>query len=160
MISMKRLIVLLLVVTLPLFGRPASADEDKGAPTTRRELPAGRDVEIDGKPFVAFTPHEYAEVVKLEDDYLWFFDNWTLKLRSYDLALTEKQSALGELSLCRDSLKLVTSDRDILRTAWNDERRLRIDEQNAARAKEWIPWALVIIESIGFGVLGVVSASR
>jgi len=157
---MKSLIVPLIVVTLTAFSPRVIGDEDTGAPTTRRELPEGRTVEVDGEQLRAFTPKELAELVKLEDDYLWFFDNWKLAIAAKSKALAEVENRESRLSICKESLDLAVKDRDLLRVAWTDERRLRLEARNAAAVREWIPWALVVVESIAFGVVGVYAAAK
>jgi len=142
-------------VTLALLTTHAVAD-DKGAPTVERELPAGRTVEVDGEQLKAFTAEEYAEVVKLEDDYRWFWSNWIRLSAAHAIAVNDElRIAKERVSLCRETLDLVSSDREILRDAWKDERRLRLEARNAAAVREWIPWALVVVESIAFGVVGI-----
>ena len=141
---------------MALFSPHASADGDRGAPTVERELPAGRTVEVDGETLHAFTARELAEIVKLEDDYHWFWANWLRLSAAHSIAVGEElQLAEKRVLICRESLDLVTADREILRAAWKDERRLRLDARNEARIREWVPWAIVVVESVAFGVVGV-----
>jgi len=117
-------------------------------------------VEVDGVKLKAFTAEEYAEIVKLEDDYLWFFGNWPKLQLALEKSKGETLVGQERLHLCREDLGLVRTDREILRKAWKEERRLRLDERNATKAREWIPWGLVIVQSIGFGVVGIYAASQ
>ena len=48
---------------------------------------------------------------------------------------------------------------EVYKTAYTEEHKLRLRIEKSQRTLGWVPWALVIVESLAIGVFGVYSAS-
>ena len=114
---------------------------------------------IDGAEHKCFTASEWADLGHLLVDYR---DLWRAAVRAEAIEEARKDEVTAlerRLDVAADRAALLTTDRDWWRTVAETEHAARLDLDSRNRSVEWIPWALVVVEALAIGVVGVASAA-
>ena len=155
---MTRSTMLTALLTLTALCGTANADDQR--PTERLQLPQGRTLEAEGVEYKCFTLDEYKVVAHLVVDYNWLWEH-TLKLERANALLTAKAEIQAErVSLWQSQVDTLERERDYLSKLFDEEHGLRLKIENRDRALGWIPWALVVAESIAIGAIGLYAGAN
>lgn len=81
------------------------------APNARRELPRGKKLVRDGVEYQAFTARELAEIVKLEDDYVWLHKRFFPLVHAHAQGHLELKALDNRRLLCDGAKEILIKDR-------------------------------------------------
>jgi len=148
------------MILLPLIGLCQEVAASETEPTVHYTEPVGTSCAIDGIEYKAYSLEDYKVIARIITDYhtLWKLNNnlklqvaslnrdletWELRSENWKLAMEDQKGRADTLSKMFDAQYAQT------------QRILKIQS-----ATGWVPWALVVVMSIGFGVVGVYSSAR
>jgi len=133
----------------------AIADDNR--PAERRQLPPGRTLESEGIEYKCFTLDEYKSVAHLVVDYNWLWDH-TLTLEQERALLAAKAEVQAQrVELWQTQVESLEREREYLSKLFDSEHGLRLRLEARDRAVGWIPWAIVVLESVAIGAIGLYS---
>lgn len=149
--------MLLAILTILTMCYAADANDTKlSRPETLRQEPAGRVITHEGVKYKAFTLDEWKEHAHIIVDYRLLWD-YSLSLE-LDIKSFEADIKVWEMrvALWKETAESQKERGDILSSMFDAEHELRLKIERQHRATNWIPWALVVVESIAFGVVSVI----
>lgn len=131
----------------------AIADDNR--PAERRQLPPGRTLESEGTEYKCFTLDEYKSVAHLVVDYDWLWDH-TLTLEQESALFAAKAEVQAQrVELWQTQVESLEREREYLSKLFDSEHGLRLRLEARDRAVGWIPWAIVVLESVAIGAIGL-----
>lgn len=115
---------------------------------------------MEGIEYKCYTVDEYKSVAHLVLDYNWLWDH-TLTLEQEKALLASKASIqLERVKLWQTQVESLEREREYLSKLFDAEHGLRLKIEKRDRALGWIPWALVVAESIAIGAIGLYSGAN
>ncbi len=143
-----------------LCATPAATDDSPTRPDTHRREPMGRSITQDGVEYKAYTLAEYKQLGHLILDYHLLWD-YSLSLE-LDISSYERETVQWEfrMNTWKEATEAQRARGDILSKMFDEEHELRLGLEKQHKAFGWVPWALVVVESIAIGVLGVYSGAK
>ena len=139
---------------------PSTADDKPERPSTHRFEPIGRTIIHEGVEYKAYTLEEYKRLGHLILDYhlLW---TYALSLESeIESWKREKVDWKIRVETWKEAAEVQRARGDQLSEVFDAEHALRLRTEKQQRALGWVPWALVVVESIAIGILGVYSGAQ
>jgi hypothetical protein len=153
---------MLLILSMSLLASPllTMADDELERPSTRIIEPQGKTITQDGVEYRAFTVEEFRALKHLFTDYHLLWD-YSLSLEN-DITSMEREIELwkSRMSAWEDETKRQIAYSQQLSSLFDKEHNLRLKLEKRNDALGWVPWALVVVESVAIGVFGVYAGSR
>ncbi len=125
------------------------------APKARRELPRGKKIVRDGVEYQAFTARELAEIVKLEDDYVWLHKRFFPLVHAHAQGHLELKALDNRKALCDGSKEILTSDRLYYKERLKENKAYTLKLSKSAKVEKVLLIGAVLIEAAIIGALGV-----
>lgn len=120
----------------------------------------GRTITHEGVEYKAYTLQEYKQLAHLILDYhlLW---SYSLSLEAeIESWKREKIDWKLRVETWKEAAEVQRSRGDQLSELFDAEHALRLKLEKNQRALGWVPWALVVVESVAIGILGVYSGAQ
>ena len=136
------------------------ADDKPPRPTEYRTQPLGRVITHEGVDYKAFTLNEWKQWGHLKLDYslLWDYSlSLELEIASFERDIRSWQL---RIDVWKTTAENERSRGDMLSSMFDEEHKLRLKIQRQQQMLGWVPWAIVVVESIAIGVLGVYSGAK
>jgi len=143
------------------YGTHGNADDgDDTLPSVHHEEPVGVTITHQGTEYQCFNTEDWRQVGRIILDYhsLWFQAHQLQR----ELRLAEDRKVLWEerVALWRETAEEQRQDRKYLKTVLDAEHDYRLNLSKESRAKSWVMWAVIVVESVALGALGVAHLSR
>lgn len=136
-------------------GPEAAHDRPERPEARHSDPPKGRQITQDGVEYIAFTKPEWQKYGLIVIDYYRLWD-YSLSLE-WEIRSLNKDIDTWKLQV--DIWKAATEDQkqraETLSIMHAEERKLRLSNELKQRTFGWVPWALVIVESVAIGALGI-----
>lgn len=150
-----RTLILLIIVTACAF---AAAEE---GPIEKYVAPEGRLVTSkDGTQYWSYTLDEYKVIGHIIIDYNWLYARMGLAEQKLELGSQLDKTQEARVKLCYDTGEILKADIDYWKTSAAEERKARIELQTTEKWEHFGLWALIAVESVGLGVLGIYAAAH
>jgi len=143
-----------------LWTTPLAADDKPERPSAHRFEPIGQTIVHEGVEYKAYTLEEYKRLAHLILDYhlLWTYSlSLELEIESWK---REKKDWQLRVETWKESAEVQKARGDQLSETFDAEHALRLRIEKQQRTLGWVPWALVVVESIAIGILGVYSGAQ
>lgn len=150
----------MLLIVSTLWTISLVADDRLERPNAHRVEPIGRTITHEGVEYKAYTLQEYKQLAHLILDYhlLWSYSlSLELEIESWK---REKTDWKLRVETWKEAAEVQKSRGDQLSKLFDAEHALRLKIEKSHRTLGWIPWALVVVESVAIGVLGVYSGAQ
>lgn len=112
-------------------------------------------MKIDGVDSIVFTLPEWKSYGLIVIDYYRLWD-YSLSL---EWQIESLEGTTETWKMKSDNWKTAMEDQkqraDGFYLAFNEERKLRLSNELKERVWGWVPWAIVIVESVAIGALGI-----
>ena len=136
--------------------KPEPAHDRPEKPETRHPgPPKGRQITHEGVQYIAFTLPEWKKYGLIVVDYYRLWD-YSLSLE-LDIRLLNKD--IDTLKMRVGIWKAATEDQkqraETLSLMHSEERKLRLSNELKQRTFGWVPWVIVVVESVAIGALGI-----
>lgn len=148
----------MLIALVTLIPYSIAAEDQR--PSERVREPIGQIIEHEGTKYKAFTLEEWKQMAHLILDYHVIWD-YSLNLE-LEIDSLKREAKLWEQRV--DIWKSATDEQrargDILSKLFDEEHKMRLKLEKQYRTLGWVPWTLVVVESIAFGIVGVYSGVK
>jgi hypothetical protein len=152
-------------MTLMAFVVPANSDEEEQwtRPTQHRQFPSGTDIVHEGVEVRCFTVEEGKKIKHLVIDYddLYYA---AIRWEGIRRGLESKIAGLElRLELHQEMVTELQSDRQWWKKLFQAEHKYRMKIEMTIQKKDrwrWVPWTLVVVESLTMGVIGTINATK
>lgn len=128
-------------------------------PKAERWEPEGRIIEHEGAKYWAYTLEESRKMEHIFEDYhlMWKY------ITSVEVDILSYQREVKQWQFRVDNWKEASETQrrrgDMLSKMFDEEHRLRLNIESTHNKFNWVPWTLLVIESVAFGAIGVYSAA-
>lgn len=120
-------------------------------------MPIGQVIEHNGAEYKAFNLEEWKQVSHFILDYHLLFD-YALSLEAeYDYIQEKFELYQDEVDLWKAEAKRQNKRGNILSKMFDREHKFRLSLEKRDKMWNWIPWTLVVVESVAVGFLGAYS---
>lgn len=129
------------------------AKEAPEKPQFERMEPAGTEIVHNEAPLQTYTFGEYQELALLITDYheLWAY---SLNLEAQIASLErELHSSNGKAELWKTATNNEKKHALFWKAAYKEERNLRLKTESGVRKTKWVPWAVVVAQSVAMAVV-------
>lgn len=117
----------------------------------------GRTIEHDGQQMRCFTADEGRQVLlPMFSDYQALFRAawiWEAQKAEYEATISEIETGIkhqkGVIAYYQDDAE-----------HWREVAKERVKQLESSKKLDWVPWTLVVVESLAFGAFGVWSAAK
>ena len=125
-----------------------------------RSRPLGTQVELEGVPHRCFDLDEYKAIGHIWIDYLDLHKNAVFMLAQNRSLQLELELSGQRIKLWQDQAGREKDRGDLLKVAYDEEHKKLAAWQKQSRAMAWIPWVIVVAESLVIGAVGVWAATE
>ena len=122
---------------------------------TTYNFPDGRVLEVDGVRYKAFTLEEYKEIAHILVAYETMWDNTDLLENEYISLEQEKKFWLARVEIWRHAHDVQKERGNLYYNLWKSEHKLRLKNESYHKLATWIPWTVVVLESIAIVTFGI-----
>lgn len=123
-------------------------------------FPEGRILEVDGIKYKAFTLEEYKEIAYILVAYESIWDDSDL-IQEQNLSLEQERKLwVARVNIWKQTCDLQKERGDIYSKLWESEHLLRLKVQRQQTIVTWIPWTVVILESIALTTFGIYQVAK
>ncbi len=136
----------------------ATAEDNR--PATQRQLPQGQTLNVEGVEYKCFTLDEYKDVAHLVVDYRWFWDHTLTLERENALLVSMSEVQTQRVEIWKEQVESLEGEREFLSDLFDAEHGLRLKLEAKDRALGWIPWAIVVLESVAIGAIGLYAGAK
>ncbi len=124
------------------------------APKTRRELPRGKKIVRDGVEYQAYTARELAEIIKLEDDYVWLHKRFFPLVHAHAQGNLELKALSDRKLLCDGSKEMLIKDRLYYKERLDESKDYALRLSKSAKRERVLLIGAVLVEVVVIGALG------
>lgn len=123
-------------------------------------FPEGKILEVDGIKYKAFTLEEYKEIayVLVAYESMWE-DSDLIQEQNFSLE-QEKKLWIARVNIWKQTCGLQKERGDVYFKLWESEHLLRLKVQRQQTIATWIPWTVVILESIALATFGIYQVAK
>ncbi len=134
-----------------------------GAPPLPPELrsrPPGEDITLEGRALRCFDLAQYKELGHIWIDYVSLYKysiymNGIRDSLELELGLTRQRVELWKQQAAREKER-----GDLLRVMYDQEHGRLVAWEKQSKAMAWVPWAIVVVESLVIGAVGIWAATE
>lgn len=146
---------LIVFLTLQTLCGTVGADDGPPRPAYERTEPTGTEIIHNEMPLQTYDLTEYKELGLLITDYheLW---KYALNLEAQIISMKIEISALNsQVEIWKTAAEWEQKHALIWKTAYGEERKLRLSMEKSDRQTKWIPWAVVVAQSIAMAAIAI-----
>lgn len=141
-------------ITLIIFFSVADVWAQQDNPVTR-DMPTGQSITYQNVQYKAFTLDEYKTLALIYADYLYFIKQNTSLHKELTLRLDMENNYELQVQGLKDLAKTLELDRDYWNTRVREEQEANKRRETLSGLERFGAWALVAVEAIALGALGV-----
>lgn len=146
------------IFLLVFFSTAAAWAQEEDPPT--REMPSGQLITYQNIQYKAFTLDEYKQVAIIYSDYLYFIKQNQNLHKELQLRLDMEKNYELQVQGLKDLSRTLELDRDYWTTRVKEEQEANKRRETLSNLERFGAWALVVVEAIALGVVGVYAAAR
>jgi hypothetical protein len=125
-----------------------------------RDMPTGQVITYQNVQYKAFTLDEYKTLALVYADYVYLFKQNISLNKELQLRLDMEKNYELQVQGLKDLSKTLELDRDYWTTRVKEEQEANKRRAIFSGIEKFGAWALVVVESLALGVVGVYSASK
>jgi hypothetical protein len=123
-------------------------------------MPAGQVITYQNVQYKAFTLDEYKTLALIYADYLYFIKQNSSLNRELTLRLDMEKNYELQVQGLKDLTKTLELDRDYWNTRVKEEQEANKRRETLSGLERFGAWALVAIEAVALGALGIAQVSQ
>lgn len=146
---------LIAFLALQILCATAGADERLQRPEYERTEPVGTELIANEIPLQTYTLTEYKKLGLLITDYheLW---RYVIKQEAKIASMEIQMAALrNQVEIWKAAAGRSEKYNVILKAMYTEERDLRLSAQKGHRRTKWIPWAVVVAQSVAMAAVAI-----
>jgi hypothetical protein len=125
-----------------------------------RDMPAGTILTVQNVQYKAFTLDEYKSLALVYADYLFLFKQNASMRQELQLHLDMEKNYELQVQGLKDLTAVLEKDRDYWTVRVKEEQEANKRRQIFSGLERFGSWALVVVEALALGVVGVYSATK
>lgn len=127
----------------------------RNAPSVHRSLPEGKIVKENGVEYKVYNPTEYAEVVKMEDDYDWFREKFFLLVKAHSIAVVELEKKDSLVEVCEANNKILKSNIGYYIGRNKELKAYNLEIKRSDKVNRILMIGTVALEAVAIVILGI-----
>lgn len=151
-------LISVIIFLFVFFGTATALAQEENPPT--RGMPAGQIITYQNVQYKAFTLDEYKQVAVIYSDYLYFIKQNQNLHKELQLRLDMEKNYELQVRGLKDLSRTLEMDRDYWTTRVKEEQEANKRRETLSNLERFGAWALVVVEAIALGVVGVYAAAR
>lgn len=148
----------LLIASLFFFVAVNALAQEEDPPT--RDMPSGQVITYQNIQYKAFTLDEYKTLALIYADYLYYIKQNASMQRELQLHLDMEKNYELQVEGLKSLTKTLELDRDYWTTRTKEEQEANKRRETLSGLERFGAWALVVVESLALGVVGVYAATK
>jgi hypothetical protein len=132
--------------------------QEEDPPT--RDMPTGQVITYQNVQYKAFTLDEYKTLALIYTDYLYFIKQNQSLHKELQLRLDMEKNYELQVQGLKDLTKTLELDRDYWTVRVKEEQEANKRRETLSGLERFGAWALVVVESLALGVVGVYAATK
>lgn len=148
----------ILTALLLFFVAAIALAQEEDPPT--QDLPTGQVITYQNVQYKAFTLDEYKQIASIYADYLYFIKQNQSLHKELQLRLDMEKNYELQVQGLKDLSKTLELDRDYWTTRTKEEQEANKRRETLSGLERFGAWALVVVESLALGVVGVYAATK
>lgn len=153
-----RYVTALLVALTFFFGAASILAQEEDPPL--REMPSGQVITYQNVQYKAFTLDEYKTLAIIYTDYLYYIKQNKSLGAELQLRLDMEKNYELQVQGLKDLTKTLEMDREYWTTRVKEEQEANKRRETLSSLERFGAWALVVVEALALGVVGVYSAAH
>lgn len=125
-----------------------------------RDMPAGTILTIQNVQYKAFTLDEYKTLALIYTDYTFLIKQNASLSKELTLRLDMEKNYALQVQGLKDLTKVLEADRDYWTLRVKEEQEANKRREVLSGLERFGAWALVVVEAVALGVVGVYSVSK
>lgn len=125
-----------------------------------RDMPAGTILTIQNVQYKAFTLDEYKTLALIYTDYTFLIKQNASLSKELTLRLDMEKNYALQVQGLKDLTKVLEADRDYWTLRVKEEQEANKRREVLSGLERFGAWALVVVESLALGVVGVYAATK
>lgn len=150
--------ILAIAASVLFFGAVSARAQDVDPPT--RDMPTGQVITYQNVQYKAFTLDEYKTLALIYADYLYYIKQNVSLNKELTLHLDMEKNYELQVQGLKDLTKTLELDRDYWNTRVKEEQEANKRRETLSGLERFGAWALVAVEAVALGALGIAQVSQ
>jgi hypothetical protein len=153
-----RPLITAIVASVLFFGAVSARAQEENPPT--RDMPTGTVLTVQNVQYKAFTLDEYKTLALIYADYLYFINQNVSLHKELTLRLDMEKNYELQVQGFKDLTKTLELDRDYWNTRVKEEQEANKRREVMSGLERFGAWALVAVEAVALGALGIAQVAQ